>query len=157
MGYAPAVTGPRCIYYKGFSLRANTKCVVWERTKLENLYKYINRPPVAYEGVSITPNGQILFKMKTSYQDGTSHPYPAYPPFEYAELRIDTQLLRKSAFAAALGIVKNCFCPYSCKKLIVVPSCLKESRRKINLGWTIRRNFVNFPPEGKFRRGLLSF
>lgn len=81
--YEPTLTGHKCAYYQGFSLHANTRCEVWERTKLENLCKYINRPPIANERLSITQSGNVLYKMKAPYQDGTTH--LQFAPLEFIE------------------------------------------------------------------------
>jgi hypothetical protein len=35
--------------------------------------RYITRPPVAIERLSLTPQGNIRYELKTAYRDGTTH------------------------------------------------------------------------------------
>jgi hypothetical protein len=83
LAYEPQLTGPQCAYFKGFSLHANTKCEPMERDKLEKLAKYINRPPIANDRLSLTNSGQVLYRMKAPYQDGTTH--LVFDPLEFIE------------------------------------------------------------------------
>jgi len=82
--YQPKLTGPKCASHMSFSLHANTLCEPHERVKLERLCKYINRPPLANDRVLLSPDGkQILYKMKSPYQDGTTH--LLFDPLEFIE------------------------------------------------------------------------
>ena len=44
-----------------------------ERDKLERLCRYITRPAVSEQRLSLTPNGNVRYQMKTPYRDGTTH------------------------------------------------------------------------------------
>ena len=44
-----------------------------ERAKLERLCRYVSRPPVASERLSLTASGQVRYTLKTPYRDGTTH------------------------------------------------------------------------------------
>jgi hypothetical protein len=44
-----------------------------ERQKLERLCRYISRPAVAEKRLSLTPNGNVRYQLKTPYRDGTTH------------------------------------------------------------------------------------
>jgi hypothetical protein len=44
-----------------------------ERKKLERLCRYISRPAVSEKRLSLTPNGNIRYQLKTPYRDGTTH------------------------------------------------------------------------------------
>ncbi|MFK7957594.1 MAG: transposase, partial [Lysobacterales bacterium] len=57
----------------GFSLHAGVCAQAFERDKLERLCRYITRPPVADQRISLTPNGNIRYELKTPYRDGTTH------------------------------------------------------------------------------------
>jgi hypothetical protein len=43
-----------------------------EREKLERLCRYIARPAVSTQRLSLTRNGQIRYQLKTPYTDGTT-------------------------------------------------------------------------------------
>jgi len=57
----------------GFSLHAGVAARADQRAKLERLCRYICRPPVAEKRLSLTPNGNVRYELKTPYRDGTTH------------------------------------------------------------------------------------
>ena len=77
------VTGPLCAQVDGFSLHAGVYCRPCERDKLEKLCRYVARPAVAAERLSVQGNGNILYKLKKPYWDGTSH--LLFSPQEFME------------------------------------------------------------------------
>jgi hypothetical protein len=44
-----------------------------ERDKLERLCRYIARPAVSTQRLSLTRNGQVRYELKTPYANGTTH------------------------------------------------------------------------------------
>ena len=71
----PPLTGDRAgepvAQAAGFSLHAGVAAAVHQRHKLERLCRYVTRPPVAVERLSLTPQGNIRYALKTAYRDGT--------------------------------------------------------------------------------------
>ncbi len=57
----------------GFSLHAGVAMHGGERDKIEKLCRYIARPPVAIERLSINSRGEVVYKLKRPYDDGTTH------------------------------------------------------------------------------------
>jgi hypothetical protein len=57
----------------GFSLHAGVAAEADQRGTLERLCRYIARPAVAIERLSLTAQGQIRYALKTPYRDGTTH------------------------------------------------------------------------------------
>lgn len=57
----------------GFSLHAGVAARAHERKKLERLCRYISRPAVSGKRLSLTPNGNVRYQLKTPYRDGTTH------------------------------------------------------------------------------------
>jgi hypothetical protein len=57
----------------GFSLHAGVAARADERKKLERLCRYIARPAVSEKRLSLTPNGNVRYQLKTPYRDGTTH------------------------------------------------------------------------------------
>ena len=57
----------------GFSLHAGVVAAVDQRDKLERLCRYITRPAVSTERLSLTTHGHIHYRLKTPYRDGTTH------------------------------------------------------------------------------------
>jgi hypothetical protein len=67
----------------GFDLHANTSVRAKNRPKLERLCRYLLRPPVAEDRLSLAPDGSVLLRLKTPWRDGTSH--LALQPLELLE------------------------------------------------------------------------
>jgi hypothetical protein len=67
----------------GFSLHAGVACNKGERKKLEHLCRYISRPPVAEERLRVNERGQVVYKLKRAYDDGTTH--IVLSPLEFME------------------------------------------------------------------------
>jgi hypothetical protein len=57
----------------GFSLHAGVAARANERDKLERLCRYIARPAVSTQRLSMTRNGQVRYELKTPYANGTTH------------------------------------------------------------------------------------
>ena len=57
----------------GFSLHAGVAAKARERDTLERLCRYITRPAVSEPRLSLTPNGNVRYQLKTPYRDGTTH------------------------------------------------------------------------------------
>ena len=57
----------------GFSLHAGVAARAGQRDKLERLCRYISRPAVSEKRLSLTSNGQVRYRLKTPYRDGTTH------------------------------------------------------------------------------------
>ena len=57
----------------GFSLHAGVAAKAGERKKLERLCRYIARPAVSEQRLSLTDSGKVRYQLKTPYRDGTTH------------------------------------------------------------------------------------
>ena len=57
----------------GFSLHAGVTARAHQRAKLERLCRYIARPAVSTQRLSLTRNGQVRYELKTPYRNGTTH------------------------------------------------------------------------------------
>ena len=62
-----------CANAHGFSLHAGVRCTADQRQALEHLCRYVTRPAIAIERLSVNRAGQVVLKLKTPYRDGTSH------------------------------------------------------------------------------------
>jgi hypothetical protein len=75
--------GPRCFAFHGFSLHANTFSQATERHKLRKLISYVSRPPLAHARIRERENGDIVYKLKNPFHDGTTH--VIFTPLEFIE------------------------------------------------------------------------
>jgi hypothetical protein len=78
----------------GFSLHAGVAAEADQRGKLERLCRYVSRPAVAIERLSVTAQGHIRYAPKTPYRDGTTH--VMFEPLDF--------LARLSALVPSLGV-----------------------------------------------------
>jgi hypothetical protein len=57
----------------GFSIHSGVHIAGSEWQKLEKLCRYIARPAIALERLSLNANGQVVYSLKKPYDDGTTH------------------------------------------------------------------------------------
>jgi hypothetical protein len=65
-------TGSRQAHLEGFDLHANVAVAADNREALEQLCRYVLRPPIAQERLSRTADGRILLTLKAEWTDGTT-------------------------------------------------------------------------------------
>ena len=70
---SPLADNPCIAQLSGFSLAAGTHCQAHERDSLERLCRYIARPAVSNERLSVNDRGQVVYRLKHSFHDGTTH------------------------------------------------------------------------------------
>lgn len=59
-------------HHSGFSLHAGVATKANEREKLEHICRYIARPAVAEERLSINSSGEVVYRFKKPWSDGTT-------------------------------------------------------------------------------------
>ena len=69
----PLPDNPSIAQLSGFSLHAGTRCQAHERDSLERLCRYIARPAVSNERLSVNDRGQVVYRLKHPFHDGTTH------------------------------------------------------------------------------------
>jgi len=62
---------PRHAHLKGFDLHANVAVPARDRTRLEQLCRYLLRPAVAQDRLRLLSDGRVLLTLKTAWTDGT--------------------------------------------------------------------------------------
>lgn len=62
-----------CANAQGFSLHAGVRCEATDRKGLEQLCRYITRPAISNERLSINREGNVVLKLKTPWRNGTTH------------------------------------------------------------------------------------
>ncbi|MCP4035541.1 MAG: transposase [bacterium] len=56
----------------GFSLNCAVACKAQERNKLERVIRYMARPPVSQEHLSVDGDGLVVYELKHTFSDGTT-------------------------------------------------------------------------------------
>ena len=69
----PEPSARRCANVEGFSVHANVSLPAHQRAKLENLCRYMLRPPLSVERLERLPGRRLAYRMKAPWRDGTTH------------------------------------------------------------------------------------
>ena len=69
----PLLRAPLCADVGGFSLHAAVVVPAGARIRLEKLCRYAARPPLAQERLSVQASGQVVYKLKKRWRDGSTH------------------------------------------------------------------------------------
>jgi hypothetical protein len=59
--------------HDGFDLHAGVTVPGEQRERLEQLCRYLLRPPISQERLTLRPDGTVLVTLKTPWRDGTTH------------------------------------------------------------------------------------
>jgi len=70
---SPGAPGELCASLDGFSLHAKVRCDWDERERLEHLCRYVSRPALASERLSLDERGRVLLELRHPWRDGTTH------------------------------------------------------------------------------------
>ena len=62
-----------CANTQGFSLHAGVHCAAEDRKSVEQLVRYITRPAISNERLSVNRQGNVVLKLKTAWRNGTTH------------------------------------------------------------------------------------
>ena len=73
--------GTRCAEVAGVSVHANVSVQARDRERLERLCRYVARPPVATERLSLLPDGRVAYGLRNRWRDGTTH--VAFEPLDF--------------------------------------------------------------------------
>ena len=69
---ATFVPGELCAEIDGFSLHANVRIRRGERDRLERLCRYVARPALSTERLSLSKQGNVLLHLRRPWRDGTT-------------------------------------------------------------------------------------
>lgn len=65
------VPDKRCVQVSGFTLYVSPSIAACARDRLEQVCRYVIRPPIATERLHLTPSGNVLYRFKRPWKDGT--------------------------------------------------------------------------------------
>jgi hypothetical protein len=69
----PVAGAGSCAAISGFSVHAGVSISARNRLRLEHLFRYAGRPPLATGRLSALPDGRLLYRLKRRWRDGTTH------------------------------------------------------------------------------------
>jgi hypothetical protein len=65
--------GKLCAQHGSFTLHGKVRVAACARERLEKLCRYVARPPIAQERLSMIGDGRVLYRLKRPYRDGSTH------------------------------------------------------------------------------------
>ena len=68
----PMLPGSLCFDHEGFSLHAQVLVPQGQRERLEHLCRYVARPAIATERLSLARDGRVIYGLRRHWRDGTS-------------------------------------------------------------------------------------
>ena len=69
--FEATISSRRCASVEGFSLHANVRVAANDRDGLEHLARYLARPPIATDRLTLLPDGRVALRFKRPFSDGT--------------------------------------------------------------------------------------
>jgi hypothetical protein len=118
--------GSLCSYKDGFSLHAKVLIAAKDRKGLEHLCRYVARPAISNDRLSLDEKGNIIYKLKRPYDNGTTH--LKFTPEEFIEKLIALVPPPRSNLTRYHGVLG----PHSKlrKKVIIQPKKKKDGKKK---------------------------
>ncbi len=77
------IPGELCCDVDGFSLHAKVEVEALDRERHEHLCRYVARPPIATERLSLAPDGRVVYRLRRHWRDGTAA--VAFDPLTFIE------------------------------------------------------------------------
>jgi hypothetical protein len=112
----PHTRGKLCASCDGFSLNAAVRVPEFSRERLEKLCRYVARPPIVHERLSLSANGaKVIYKLKRRFRDGSTH--VVLDPLDFIA-RLAALVPRPRAH---LVTYHGCFAPAASHRHQVVP------------------------------------
>jgi hypothetical protein len=68
---SPKIIGELTAQMNWFNLKADSRVKAHQRWKLARLVRYVSRPPLAHERLSVADDGTLRYTMKKPWSDGT--------------------------------------------------------------------------------------
>jgi hypothetical protein len=63
--------GRLCAEVEGFNLQAATRIPAGDREALEQVARYLARPPIGTDRLTALPDGRVALRLKGAWSDGT--------------------------------------------------------------------------------------
>ncbi len=129
----------------GFSLHAGVRVEAKDRERLEHLCRYVTRPPIATERLSVAPGGKVTYRLRRAWRDGTTHVvFTQRGRYRWAEL------LRR---VFDVDVLRSAHCGGKQRLLALIQDPLVVRRILGHLGLPTEQAPIapaRAPPQGKF-------
>jgi hypothetical protein len=105
----------------GFSLNAAVSCQPYQRDRLERLCRYVTRPAICLERLTVRTDGKIQYELKNPFSNGTTH--ILFSPLDFLSKlaalvpRPRHNLVRYHGVFAPNARMRKLIVPTKCKKV----------------------------------------
>lgn len=126
----------------GFSLHAGVAIKANQRDQLERICRYIARPAISSQRLSLTPQGKVRYELKKPYRDGTTH--IIFEPIDFisklaALVPIPrVNLIRFHGLFAPNNKYRDAIVPGKKEQATVDTDIKTESEKRIAMNWAMR-------------------
>jgi hypothetical protein len=110
----------------GFSLNAAVLCQPYQRDRLERLCRYVTRPAICLERLTVRADGQIQYELKNPFRDGTTH--ILFSALDFLSKLAALVPRPRHNLVRYHGV----FAPNARKRKIVVPTKRKKTKSKLD-------------------------
>ena len=108
----------------GFSLNAAVSCQPYQRDRLERLCRYVTRPAICLERLTVRVDGKIQYELKKPFRNGTTH--ILFSPVDFLSKLAALVPRPRHNLVRYHGI----FAPNSKMRKLIVPKSSKSAKRK---------------------------
>lgn len=125
-----------------FSLHAGVAIKANQRDQLERVCRYIARPAISSERLSVTPQGKIRYELKKPYRDGTTH--IIFEPIDFISKLVAlvpiprVNLVRFHGVFAPNNQYRKAIVPGKKEQTAVSTDPKTESEKRIAMNWARR-------------------
>lgn len=115
---------PMTVARDGFSLNASVACEPYQRERLERLCRYVTRPPICLDRLTLKDDGQIQYALKNPFSDGATH--ILFSPLDFLGKLAALVPRPRHNLVRYHGI----FAPNAAMRKLIVPKKQRKPRRK---------------------------
>ena len=110
----------------GFSLNAAVSCQAYQRDHLERLCRYVTRPAICLDRLTVRADGKIQYELKNPFRDGTTH--ILFSPLDFLSKLAALVPRPRHNLVRYHGV----FAPNSRMRKLIVPGKCNRTKRKID-------------------------
>ncbi len=110
----------------GFSLNAAVSCQPYQRDRLERLCRYVTRPAICKDRLTVRADGRIQYELKNPFRNGTTH--ILFSPLDFLSKLAALVPRPRHNLVRYHGV----FAPNSTLRKLIIPKSTKRVRGKEN-------------------------
>jgi len=113
----------------GFSLNAVVSCQPYQRDRLERLCRYVTRPAICLERLTVRTDGKIQYELKNPFRNGTTH--ILFSPLDFLSKALVPRP-RHNLVRYHGVLARGCRQPNARMRKLIVPTKCKKTKPKLD-------------------------